>query len=158
MTTHTIISYQHDHHYLKPGIKRVQALAGISRSATCCHGNKSRAPVANLPNTAQLEGTPYHSSKLHSGPCSSLGMRRGTDRHTDRHTQGRAWPIHISSRLRLSGLRWNVARHRASTSTRWHFAFGAMLSWQQKPVHWLQIRPIVHNYHSPSYIQVCAVV
>jgi len=28
-------------------------------------------------------GTPYHSSKLHPGPCSSVGMRRRTDRHTD---------------------------------------------------------------------------
>jgi len=29
-----------------------------------------------------------------------------------------------------------------------------------KPVHWLQIRPIVHNYpyHSPRYIRVRAVV
>jgi len=34
--------------------------------------------------------------------------------------------------------------HRASTSTRWHFAFGATLS-TTKPVHRLQIRPTVYN-------------
>jgi len=38
------------------------------------------APIANPPNTAQLEGTLYQSPKLHPGPCSSVGMRRGTDR------------------------------------------------------------------------------
>jgi len=26
-----------------------------------------------------------------------------------------------------------TARHRVSTSTRWHFAFGTMLSWQWNP-------------------------
>jgi len=31
------------------------------------------------------EGIPYHSPKLHPGPCSSVGMRRGTDRQTHRH-------------------------------------------------------------------------
>jgi len=42
-----------------------------------------RALIANAANSAQVEGTPYHSPKLHPGPCSSVGMRRGTDRHTD---------------------------------------------------------------------------
>ena len=28
----------------------------------------------------------YHFPKLHSGPCSGVGMRRGTDSHTDGHT------------------------------------------------------------------------
>jgi len=48
----------------------------------CCHSNEARAPTANLPNRAQLEGTPYHSSKLHPGLCSSVGIRRGTDTQT----------------------------------------------------------------------------
>jgi len=39
--------------------------------------------------SAQLEGTAYHSPKLHPGSCSSVGMQQGTDRHTDRHTDGR---------------------------------------------------------------------
>jgi len=51
--------------------------------ALCCHSNETRSPIANSPNSAQLGGTPYHSPKLDPGPCSSVGMRRGTDRHTD---------------------------------------------------------------------------
>jgi len=43
---------------LKPGIERVQALADISRSVLCCHSNETRAPIANPPKSAQLEGTP----------------------------------------------------------------------------------------------------
>jgi len=27
----------------------------------CYHGNEIRAPIANLPNSAQVEGTPYYS-------------------------------------------------------------------------------------------------
>ena len=45
------------------------------------------------PNNAQVGGTPYHFPKLHSGRCSSVGMRRETDRH--RHTDG-GRPICIS--------------------------------------------------------------
>jgi len=57
----------------------------------------------------------------------------------------------------------NVTRHRASTSTRWHFAYSAMLSKRTKPVHRLQIRPIMHNQRAPTtipptYIRVRAVV
>jgi len=40
------------------GIKRVQALADISRSALCCHSNETCAHIANPPNSEQLEGTP----------------------------------------------------------------------------------------------------
>jgi len=50
-------------------------------SVLCCHCNKTRTPIACLPNNAQLESTPYHSPKLHPGPCSSVGMRRGTQTH-----------------------------------------------------------------------------
>jgi len=45
-----------------------------------CYSNETRTSIANPPNTAQLQGTPYHCSKLYPGPCSSVGMRRG---HTD---------------------------------------------------------------------------
>ena len=44
----------------KPGIEQVQALADISRSVLCCHSNETYAPIANLPNSPQLGGTPYH--------------------------------------------------------------------------------------------------
>jgi len=66
-------------------------------SALCCHSNETHAPIANSPNNAQLEGTPYHSPKLHPGPCSSVGMRRGTDTYTHKWP----WPIYISCRLWL---------------------------------------------------------
>jgi len=82
--------------FLIPGVERVQALADISRSALCCHSNETRSPIANPPNSAQLDGTLYH-SQVTSGyaACSSVGTRRGTDRqthrqtHTQRHTDGR---------------------------------------------------------------------
>jgi len=54
-------------------------------------------PVHRLqirPNSAQLAGIPYHSAKLHPGPCSSVGMRPRTDRQTD--TQTRVITIHFS--------------------------------------------------------------
>jgi len=46
-----------------------------------------RALIANPPNSPQLEGTPYHSPKLHPGPRSSVGMWWGTDRLTDGRDQ-----------------------------------------------------------------------
>jgi len=64
----------------------------------CCHSNETHAPIANLPNCAQLEGTPYHSPKLQPGPCSSVGMWQGTDRQTHRCM----WPIYILHNLRLT--------------------------------------------------------
>jgi len=61
----SVISFQGTWHHdpintLKPGIERVQALADISRSMLCCHSNETHAPIANLPNSAQSEGTPYY--------------------------------------------------------------------------------------------------
>jgi len=88
------------------GIERVQALADILRSplccrvhrlhicaSLCCHSNKTHAPIVNLPSGAQLGGTPYHSPKLHLGPCSSAGMRRGTD------TQAAVTTVHFVSSM-----------------------------------------------------------
>jgi len=50
----------------EPGIQRVQTLANIPRSGYVVIASKpARAPIANPPNSAQLEGTRYHSSKLH---------------------------------------------------------------------------------------------
>ena len=47
------------------------------------------------PKIAQAEGTPYHFPKLHPGPCSSAGIRRGTVTQTD--TQTRVTNIHFAS-------------------------------------------------------------
>jgi len=49
-----------------------------------------------IPNSAQLGVSTYHSPKLHPGPCSSAGMRRATDGQTQRHTDGRG---HYTFRL-----------------------------------------------------------
>jgi len=72
------------------GIEREQAIADISRSALCCHSNKTHALITNLPNSAHTtRWQAYHSPKLHAGPCSSVGIWRGTDRQTggrDQHT------------------------------------------------------------------------
>ena len=57
----------------------------------CCHGNATRAPSANPPNSAELGGIPSHSAKLHQGPCNSVGMRPQTD------TQTRVTTIHFAS-------------------------------------------------------------
>jgi len=40
---------------------RVQALADISRSTLFCHSNETHAQIANPPNSAQQESTPYNS-------------------------------------------------------------------------------------------------
>jgi len=77
----------------------------------CCHSNESRAQIANLPNSAQLGGTPYHSSKLHPGPCSSVGMRRETGTQTDIQTRVTS-SLYISRRLRLTR---NVIKWRTET-------------------------------------------
>ena len=65
-----------------------------------CYVDIATKPMYRLqirPNSAQLEGIPYHSAKLHPGPCSSAGMwpRTGTDTHTDRQT--RVITIHFAS-------------------------------------------------------------
>jgi len=73
--------------FQQPGLERVQALADISRSAVCCHSKKTRAPIANPPNSAQLEGTPYYSSNIHPGPCTVVW--ECGEGQTDRHTNGR---------------------------------------------------------------------
>ena len=51
--------------------------------------------MANPPNSAQLGGSLYHASKLHPGPCSSVGVRPRTDAHTD--TQTLVTTIHFAS-------------------------------------------------------------
>jgi len=68
----------------------------------CCHSNEARAPIADPPNSAQLEGTSYHSLKLHSDLCTVRGCGEGqTDRHRDTQTHRRPWPIYTSPGLCL---------------------------------------------------------
>jgi len=59
-----------------------------------CHSNETRAPIANQPNSAQLEDTPYHSpSYIRSMQCGNAVK----DRHTD--TQTAVANIHFASAM-----------------------------------------------------------
>jgi len=60
-------------------------LSTVKWAQLCCHSNETRAPIANPPNTTELEGTPYHSPTQIGSPCSAVGMR--TDRRTDGRDQ-----------------------------------------------------------------------
>jgi len=78
---------------INQALQRVQALADISRSALCCHSNETREPIANPPNSAQLEGI---LPTIPPGP-SYIRVRAvvwdwddgQTERQTDRHRDGR---------------------------------------------------------------------
>jgi len=86
---------------VKPGIERVQALADISRSALCCHSNKTRAPITNPPNNAPLEGIPTFPPSYIRFPAIVWECGEGqSNRHTD--TNRRLWPMYISRRLRVT--------------------------------------------------------
>jgi len=67
-------------------IEQGQALADISRSALCCHSNETRAPIANSPNSVQLQAPP-------TIPASYVRIRAVVwecgEGQTDRHTHRR---------------------------------------------------------------------
>ena len=51
----------------------------------CCHSYEFHAPIANLPNSDQLEGTRYHSPS-YIRVCAVVWEH--CEGHTDRHTDG----------------------------------------------------------------------
>ena len=63
----------------------------------CCHSNETRVPIANPPNTVQLESTPTITA-------SNIPVRAVVWECCEGQTQThrRAWPIYISPRLRLT--------------------------------------------------------
>jgi len=82
----------------KPATERVQVFADISRSALCCHNNEIRAPIANPPNSAQLENTPYHSPSYIRVRAVLWECGEGqADRHAD--TQTAVANIHFASAM-----------------------------------------------------------
>ena len=86
----------------QPAVRNMSSYHGMDASlelgfALCFHSNATRAPIANPPNSAQLGGSLYHASKLHPGPCSSVGVWPRTDTHCDTHTQTRVTTIHFAS-------------------------------------------------------------
>jgi len=69
-------------HYLTRHNASTSTRSHVFAFGLCCDSNETRTPIANPRNSAQLQGTPPPFSKLHPGPCSSVGMRRGTDTQT----------------------------------------------------------------------------
>jgi len=85
---------------IQRGIERIKTLADISRSALCCYcdADETRAPIANPPNSAQLEGTSYHSqvrAYIRIRAVWSCGVEGQTHRQTD--TQTAVTTVHFAS-------------------------------------------------------------
>jgi len=87
------------HRWTEPGIEQVQTLTDISHLALCSHTNETSAPIANPPNSAQLEDTP-------TTPSSYIWVHAVLwecgEGQTDRQTHGRLWPIYILPRIYAS--------------------------------------------------------
>ena len=71
----------------------------------CCHSDETHAPIANPPNSAHPEApsTP--------GPCSSVGIQKGSDTDTDRHTDSHdhfTFRLGVSCKMQL-GSTWQNA-------------------------------------------------
>jgi len=139
----------------------VQTLTDISRSAICCHSNKTRASTANPSNSAQLGGTHYHSPKLHPGPCVVWECGKEQTVH------GRPWPLYTLPRLCLMWI-WIMlfpqpmychellAIKRVKTATN---ALWAFISWLLYPKHIDSYGPIFQlssqkKYHSLQWISL----
>ena len=74
----------------QPAVRTMPSYRGMDASlelwfALCCHSNATRAPMANPPNSAQLEGSLYHapSSYIRFRAVVSAYGRGQTHRHTD---------------------------------------------------------------------------
>jgi len=78
------------------GIERVQALAGISRSALRCQSNETRAPIANSPSSAQLEGT-RTIPPSYIRVCAVVWESGEGQTHTHRQTHMAVTHIHFAS-------------------------------------------------------------
>ena len=108
----------------------------VTRFALCCHSNATRAPIANPPNSAQPGGNPYHSPKLHPGPCSSVDTH--TDRQTD--TQMRVTTIHFASSTTHAKCNQAQSEYKHSLT----FCVLRYVVIAMKPMQQLQIHPIEH--------------
>jgi len=54
-------------------------------SALHCHSNETCTLIANVPNSAQLDGIPYHSPQVTSGSMQYCG-NAVTETHRQTHT------------------------------------------------------------------------
>jgi len=102
--------------------ERVQALADISRSVLCCHGNETGAPIANPPNSAQLEGTPTI-PPTYIRVC----MWACGEGQTDTHRQMHVTNIHFASsatQSKCNECRWRLGALSSVARTYSFAAFG----------------------------------
>ena len=79
--------YPPDNHHISDDVY-------LREGGLCCHSNATRAPIANLPNSAQLGGIPCHSPSYIRVPAIVWACGRG---QTDRQTQTRVTTIHFAS-------------------------------------------------------------
>jgi len=94
--------------------------------ALCCHSNATGAPIANLPNSAQLRGSLYHTPSYIRVHAVLRAYGHGqTHRQTDRHTytHRHTWPQYILRRLRLTQnvINTTVMEHSHGTQQRQTF-------------------------------------
>jgi len=67
----------------EPGIDRVQAVADVSHSGCVVIATKPVHGLQIRPIVHNWEASPTIPPKLHPGPCSNVGVVRGTDTQTD---------------------------------------------------------------------------
>ena len=107
----------------RPGIEQVQVLADISRLHYVVTATKPVHRLQICPIVLNQGVPPYHSPKLHPGPCSSVSMRPRTNRHTD--IQMRVTNIHFVSST--THAKCNKALHKD-----WHLPTSLMnYNWRQ---------------------------
>jgi len=100
---------------IQPGIQRLQTCTHSHFAfALCCHSNAIRAPIANLPTSAQLGGIPYHSPDYIWVRTVVWACGPG---QIDRHTDRRAWPLYGVVSGCSIGLELSASRHTTDIST-----------------------------------------
>ena len=108
---------------------------------------EQRNPCTNCKSShgAQQGGTPYNSPKLHPGTCSSVGMRRGTDRRTQ--TQTAPTNIHFAWLCRMRNVHAITATVTTTAiNTRMTVVCSFCLSWlADSLLRWLILPFICHQ-------------
>jgi len=83
------------------------------RVRRCCYSNETRAPIANPSNSAQLEGTPYH-SPLNRVREVAWECDEGQT-HTQTDTQTAVTTIHFASATPYAKCNKRVTERRRNT-------------------------------------------
>ena len=139
---------------LKANISTMNSLTAWYRPACCtCHKDSlcsdgDREAPSSRWTPPSTPGTPSNSSSSTAHRCYLLSLTMVGEiclfvlqmSHHSRSSEGQRLSLEENILNFASNTLWhsfcqvtNKTRHRASTSTRWHFAFGAMLSQQRNP-------------------------